>query len=149
MTEQKSNKKRAWLKWVLIIVPILIIAGAAGIYYGIQASEKDNDGELPIKQIQTLRIPSFTINLADPGNRRYLRTEIILEFSSKELETEIQLKQHRIKDAVINILRDKKTADINNVNKSESVRNELINAINALLSEGEIFGLYFDEFIIQ
>ncbi len=155
MAEQKQTQteeikpKRKWLKWVLIItIPLLIISGSIGFYFLTMADDSD-DGIIPMKNVQTLTIPSFTINLADAGNRRYLRTQVTIEYAEKKLLAELELKNHRLKDAVINILRGKRVADLDSNEKTEALRQELITAVNELLVDGQIIGLYFEEFIIQ
>lgn len=147
-TEETKGKKK-WLKWVLIFtIPLIIISGAVGFYFATMVNGND-DGAIPMKNVQTLTIQSFTINLADAGHRRYLRTQITLEYVDRKLLNELELKDHRIKDTVINILRSKRVSDLDSNEKTEALRQELMGAINELLTEGEIIGLYFEEFIIQ
>lgn len=151
MAEQQNQntKKRPWLKWVLIFtIPLVLIAGGLGFYFsGIL--NQNNNGEINMRNIQTLTIESFPINLADQGHRRYLRTQITMEYVDKRLASELELKGHRIKDTIINVLRSKTVNDLNTTEKSEALRQELMDEINELLNEGKIIGLYFEEFIIQ
>ena len=155
VAEQKQNQteevksKKKWLKWMLIIIiPLIIVSGAVGFYFSTMVNGSD-DGTIPMRNLQTLTIQSFVINLADAGHRRYLRTQITLEYADRKLLNELELKNHRIKDTVINILRSKRVADLDSNEKTEALRQELIGAINELLTNGEITGLYFEEFIIQ
>ncbi len=142
------KKEKKWLKRLIIFaVATVIIAVSIIAYLGISAEQ--DESELSMRNVQTVTIPSFTINLVDAGHRRYLRTQITLEFTDKNLATELQLKNHRIKDTIISILRSKAVTDLDTTEKGDLVRQELIDALNFLLVEGKITGLYFEEFIIQ
>ncbi|KUO52530.1 MAG: hypothetical protein APF76_05725 [Desulfitibacter sp. BRH_c19] len=146
---QETKPKRKWIKWVLILtIPLIIVSGLLGFYFSTVANATD-DGTILMKDVQTVTIPSFTINLADAGHRRYLRTQITLEHAEKKLVSELELKGHRVKDTIINILREKKVVDLDSNEKTEALRQELIASINEILVDGEIIGLYFEEFIIQ
>lgn len=157
MAEQNKNegakKKRSWLKWVLILgIPLISISGTLGFLYAKNTflNDMNNEPIISMKDINKHTIDSFTINLADMGSRRYLRTQVVLEYvDSKKLVKELGYKNHRIKDVVIDVFRSKKVEDLDSTKKTDALRDELLLSINKLLVDGQIIGLYFEEFIIQ
>ncbi len=150
--KSKPKKKKKWLLIIIIIIPILLIS-AAFAYYFVKSSADENEEKekqyIELKDLKKTTINSFTVNLADSGYRRYLRTTVTIEFVSKDVEKELQIKLHRIKDIFLDILRSKSVSDIDTAEKTETLKKELINALNIELREGEITGLFFEEFIIQ
>ncbi|MBZ4686947.1 MAG: flagellar basal body-associated protein FliL [Clostridiales bacterium] len=150
--QQKPKKKRRLLLIVIFALPLALVVAAFSYFFVANTLAKtpaEEEGIVPIEDIRKTTLQSFTVNLADTGYRRYLRTTITMEYVSKDLEKEVNLKIHRIKDIVLNILRSKKVRDLNSPQNTEKLRQELLNAINYELTKGKIIGLYFEEFIIQ
>ena len=92
---------------------------------------------------------SFVVNLNDPGGKRYLKTTLELESSSKDFSEELQSKMPQIKDAIVMILSSKSLADIQGIDGKISLRKALILKINTILKQNKIRNLYFTEFVIQ
>ena len=150
--QQEKPKKKSRLVIVLIFTIPLVLAIAVLSYLYVAdtlAKASGEEGVVPIKSIKKTTLKSFTVNLADTGYRRYLRTTITMEYASKEIDEEMEIVMHRIKHTVLNVLRSKKVTDLNSLQKTEELRLELLNAVNSELTQGEINGLYFEEFIIQ
>ena len=92
----------------------------------------------------------FTVNLLDPGMRRYLRVNLSLQhLSSRALTEEITAREPEIRHAVIKVLRAKTVDDLTTTEKVESLRQELLAALNAVLDQGDIANLFFVDFVIQ
>jgi len=142
---KQQPKKSNWL-WLVILI-LLIVSGAAASYYFLVM--KNQDEGTNIGDIKKVTLSSFSVNLADAGNRRYLRTTITLEYTSEDTEKELEITMHRIKDVVLNVLRDKKVIDVDTPAETNELKKELLEAINSRLTKGNINGLYFEEFIIQ
>jgi len=92
----------------------------------------------------------FTVNLLDPGMRRYLRVNISLQhLSSRALTAELTAREPEIRHAAIKVLRGKTVEDLTTTEKVETLRQELLLALNAVLDRGEITNLFFIDFVIQ
>lgn len=91
----------------------------------------------------------FTVNLIDPGMKRYLRVRMTFAyFPNKSLVKELGEREAEVRDSIIGVLRSKTVADLT-ADSTEKLRAELISAINGVLTAGEIQDLYFIEFVIQ
>ncbi|MBS3984546.1 MAG: flagellar basal body-associated FliL family protein [Selenomonadales bacterium] len=92
----------------------------------------------------------FTVNLLDPGMRRYLRVNISLQhLSSRALTEELVAREPEVRHAVIKVLRAKTVEDLTTTEKVETLRQELLSALNAVLERGDITNLFFVDFVIQ
>lgn len=92
----------------------------------------------------------FTVNLLDPGMRRYLRVRISLQhLASRGLVSELTTREPEIRHAVIKVLRAKTVEDLTTTEKVEILRQELLSALNAVLEQGYITNIFFVDFVIQ
>lgn len=146
-----SGKKEIDMQKVIIgLLLLIILLGCAGAGYFIFFASKDSGDSEKTADIFTLKLDTFTVNLADNDYRRYLRTDITLEMYTEEAQEEISVKIPRIRDKIITILTQKSVKDFDTGQKIEKTRLELVKAVNGILSEqNQIKALYFENFIIQ
>jgi flagellar FliL protein len=153
-----SGKPRNLKKWLLIIVPalalVIVVAGQVSSRYFRQATEngeaRQGEEAPAVQRPSRLHGPlEFTVNLADAGQRRYLKVTISLAFTDRALTDELVSSEAKLRDLIIGVLRGKKAAEVADPGGTEKLRNEIIAALNAALIEGQITTLYFTEFLIQ
>jgi flagellar FliL protein len=92
---------------------------------------------------------TLIVNLADEGGKRYLRVSIELELESAEMTEEVERRLPQVRDSVLMILPTKTFADINTTPGKIALRDELIKAINGIVTTGKAKNLYFTEFVVQ
>jgi flagellar FliL protein len=92
---------------------------------------------------------TLIVNLADEGGKRYLRVSIELELESAEMTEEVERRLPQVRDSILMILPTKTFADINTTPGKIAVRDELLVAMNGIVTSGEIRNLYFTEFVVQ
>jgi flagellar basal body-associated protein FliL len=144
LSEQEGKRKLGKGFWIILAVVVLVVmAGtAAGVYF-LLAPNMAQERELPTYQVP---LETFTVNLKDNNYRRFLRTYITVETSEKKVIKEMTEKQYKIKDTINSVLAAKNAGDLED---RDRLKEELIAAINSHLTEGEVVGLYFEQFIIQ
>jgi len=144
----KGKRPKRWL--IIVLVCALVLMGGGFVYLyligGRTAEGPEAGGNGRRAEIYKLTMEDIVVNLSDPGLRRYLRTKITLEYSERRLEKEIRDKSHRIRDAVIGVLRSKKTEELS---QEDALKRELLAVINSQLEGGQVEELYFEEFLIQ
>lgn len=159
-----NKEKKLGAKKILIPGLILVVLiGGAGYFLaksgkipflpGVKAEKVANASNAGSAKEEAagskqLSLESLVVNLADAGGRRYLRVTITLEYADGKVEKELQRSMHRIRDAIIQVLRSKTVADLA-PGKAEKVKKELLDTVNGFLKEGRVTGLYFQEFLIQ
>jgi flagellar FliL protein len=106
-----------------------------------------NSIEQPLGPIFPLT--TFIVNLADKGGNRYLRVTMDLELGNPELETELNKRLPQVKDSILMILPSKRFEDISTVEGKIALRDEILEKLNSLLTQGKITNIYFKEFVVQ
>ena len=92
---------------------------------------------------------TFTVNLKSDAGRRYLKATISLELEGDELSMELDAKTPVLRDRIIRILSSKTLEEISSKKGKAKVSAQLIDTLNAMISDGEVRGIYFTEFVIQ
>lgn len=167
MAEEKENdqktkeKKGSPLKLILIGVAVLVLIGAALVAWQLflapggdetgpdTVSIEDKVADLEDTMTQTYAMETFVVNLNDPGGKRYLKTNIELEYLSEALGEEIAHRLPQLRDLILLLLSSKSLEDIQSVDGKIALRRELIQRINQILTSGKIRNLYFTQFVIQ
>ena len=134
--------------------------------------------EEPILPGQGVMIDTGTkiINLAEPGGRKYIRINVVVEFAPPEVEetgkkaeaapaegeaaaaedpavtaltNEVNARLPMINDTVITLLSSKTFQDLYTSTGKEALRGELMQKLQAMMPDFEIIGVYFTEFVVE
>ena len=92
---------------------------------------------------------TLIVNLADEGGKRYLRVTIELELEAQDMTEEVEKRLPQVRDSILMILPTKTFADINTTPGKIALRDELLAAMNDIVTSGNINNLYFTEFVVQ
>lgn len=141
--QQVPKKKKIWF-WIFVLLTLILLSTCAYLYFFFGGKNSDSQN----KEMKSVTLPSFTVNLADTNNR-YLRTTITLEFSSDEVEDEINLSIYKVKDSILKVLRNTKASNLKNPEETQVLKDEILKEVNSQLTTGQVTGLYFGEFIVQ
>ncbi|MDZ4678250.1 MAG: flagellar basal body-associated FliL family protein [Oligoflexia bacterium] len=90
----------------------------------------------------------FTVNL-DGRPRKLVRTTIQLEMLSEEGYEEVVNQSPIARDQIVRILNAKTYEDIETIQGKLFLKNQIITALNGMLSRGSIKEIYFGEFVVQ
>ena len=94
-------------------------------------------------------LDTFTVNLKSDAGRRYLKVTLSLELEGEELSLELDAKTAVLRDRIIRILTSKTLEEISSKKGKQKVSQQIMNTLNAMISDGTIKGIYFTEFVIQ
>jgi flagellar FliL protein len=110
------------------------------------------------------------INLADPGGRRYIRINVVLEFRpeiatteastkakgegqavdpNQALKDDVNQKMPLINDVIITLISTKTFENLYTAEGKEQLRQDIMNGINARLPEHQVIAVYFSEFVVE
>ena len=148
--EKKVEKKSKFKKFLISGILVLLIGGTAYFVVGkgVLESAIKNYQERSL-QVEVVNFNSFVINLNDSGYRRYLKTDLVIEYRDKKLGEEIAEKNYIIRDSIITFLSSKTAEEISSFEGKEVLKEEMTVKINKDLTQGEIEDLYWTEFVIQ
>lgn len=171
-TEKKSNKM---LMIIIIVVLILIIIGGAVVAIllmgnddeaamnksapqtkerSVSQSKKNNSADYSdsrkLNDIGILYpLDTFTVNLKSDSGRRYLKVTMSLELEGSELSLELDNKAPVLRDRIIRILTSKTLEEISSKKGKQKISEQIMDTLNAMISDGRIKGIYFTEFVVQ
>ena len=173
--EQQPKEKKSNMLMIIIIV-VLILISLIGATVGILLMGGDDEAEVsPAPQAQTKTVSkskgssssnyddsrqlsdigilypldTFTVNLKSDAGRRYLKVTMSLELEGEELSLELDAKSPVLRDRIIRILTSKTLEEISSKKGKQKVSTQIMDTLNAMISDGTINGIYFTEFVIQ
>jgi len=173
--EEIPKKKKSKKLLIIIIVVILLIVIGVGVFFmfftssskkskqdntnsvshsrKIQSSNKNNieiGNTVSLAKVGVLfPLDTFIVNLVSSNHQRYLKTQMSLELSNKDLAAELKAKKAVIRNRVIGVLSSKTYQQISTIAGKNKLAQEIANAINPMLSDGSIEGVFFTEFVVQ
>jgi flagellar FliL protein len=176
-TEPKEKKSSSNMLMIIIIVVLvlIIIIGAVVAVLLMSGDDEAVDATAPQAKEKTVSKPqgkirssapmdddrklsdigvlypldTFTVNLKSDSGRRYLKATISLELSGEELSVELDAKSPVLRDRIIRILSSKTLEEISSKKGKQKVSEQIMNTLNAMITDGDIKGIYFTEFVIQ
>lgn len=106
------------------------------------------------------------VNLAEPGGLRYLQTTIVLEFwpsipnyfdmlpeervlAESSFKAKIDDLRPKIDDVLMTVLSSKSYDEISSVEGKQTLKDELIEAINKIFGYDAVMNVYFTQFLVQ
>lgn len=104
--------------------------------------------------------------LAEPGGRKYIRANNVLEFEPPDLEyyelegeekqalvvsfeEDVNTKMPVIDDSIIALMSSKTFEDVYTAEGKEALRSEITNAVNSRLTDLHVIHIYYTEFVVQ
>ena len=102
-----------------------------------------------VKKDLMFHLDPFIVNLAKSGGNRCLKVAISLEMSSPEVRLELKKNVQKVTDSILLLLSTKTFKDVYSVQGKFTLKGEITTRVNQFLTEGQVKGAYFTEFIIQ
>lgn len=91
----------------------------------------------------------FIVNIYDGQELRYLKVKVELEMVGAAIKPEIDGRLAPIRDAVLVLLSAKTLQDIQDVQGKNTLKDEILGAINKHIPPGKIAKVYFTDFVVQ
>jgi flagellar FliL protein len=171
--EKSGNNKMLIIILVVVLVLVLVIGGVvAFLLLGSDDEESADEKPKEVKEkvVQKPKrvlsssfmnsrklneigvlypLDTFTVNLKSDAGRRYLKCTMSLELEGEELSLELDAKSAVLRDRIIRILTSKTLEEISSKKGKAKVSQQIMDTLNSMISDGEIKGIYFTEFVIQ
>ena len=170
----KEKKSSNMLMIIIIVVLILIIIGGAVVAFLLMGDDEEAINQSAVPQAKEKSVSktknnsseysdsrklndigilypldTFTVNLKSDSGRRYLKVTMSLELEGEELSLELDNKSPVLRDRVIRILTSKTLEEISSKKGKQKISEQIMDTLNAMISDGRIKGIYFTEFVVQ
>jgi flagellar basal body-associated protein FliL len=96
----------------------------------------------------TLHLEGFVLNLADPGQRSYLRVGIDLGLS-REIKHGEELPIAPVRDTILGVLGEAKVDDLMTASGKAKLKQEVLRALRDRVPQLGVQEVYFTEFLVQ
>jgi flagellar FliL protein len=126
--------------------------GAAPAAGGHGAPAAGGHGAAPAAggpSVNIFPLEPFIVNIYDGQELRYLKVKVELEMVGPAVKGEIEAKLAPIRDAVLVLLSAKTLQDIQDVQGKNTMKEEILAAINRHIPPGKIAKVYFTDFVVQ
>lgn len=91
----------------------------------------------------------FIVNIYDGQELRYLKVKVELEMIGPAIKAELEGRLAPIRDSVLILLSAKTLQDIQDVQGKNTLKDEILGAINKNIPPGKITKVYFTDFVVQ
>jgi flagellar FliL protein len=140
----------------LILIIIILVIAIGVIFAGFSMgwfSKGESQAQSPkkaeaVKEL-TYSLGDFTCNLNEANYKRYIAVKLSVGYTKEGLDKTLEEKLPQMSDIVNSVLRAKKIDDLNTTEKTESVKKEIMDKINAILGDDKITNVYFNKILIQ
>ena len=154
---------RSSLRNVLLMVILILIAGAGGYFIQELVSEKSPSlvpsVPQPTQTVTTQPAPPpvgvmvplepFIVNLAKTKGSRILKVTVTLELNNPAVQPEVEDNRQKIMDSILVLLSSKTFEDVYSIQGKFKLKDEITTRVNRFLAMGHVREVYFSEFLIQ
>ena len=166
MADEQPPKKKSKLKWFILLFLLLLIAGGsaaawflflkdkfADIISGTDSSPQQQTEKVAVNKAKplsnTVSLPVFTVNLADPLGQRFIKINLDLEVADAKVTDEIAQQNARIRDTILLLLSSKSYADLATTESKLLLKSEITDRLNSILGPGKIHQVFITDMMIQ
>jgi flagellar protein FliL len=112
---------------------------------GYQEEDELDEQEDPLGAIFPLE--TFIVNLS--GGKSFLRCQVQVEFTQRDVPKRFYVRVVPIRDAAIKILSSRTPEEISSAEGKEALKETLKEMINTSLKKEEVKAIYFTQFVVQ
>lgn len=144
-------EKNKGLKIVILLLVLILVATLVMGFLYIGNKDKKNVSEAakPIDE-NTFPLEEFLVNLkSEKGIPNYLKIKIALMYPEKKDEKKLDENVNKIRDVINDQLRVRTAKDMLDVEKVDTLKLEMLGAINGALGEEVILDIYFTDIVVQ
>ena len=142
---------------VAVIAAALVLALGAGAFAFLRGSHKGKPH--PKKEhvkVVPWEIGEFLVNLADPGDPRYLKVNLVLDVAEGKKKgggghggEAANPEEAKARDAIFGELSKRRMSDLLTDGGKDALKSDIKSALNEALEETEVVSIYFTSFAMQ
>ncbi len=162
VTQEAQSSGGGRLLTRLLLIALTLGPTAAGawlayFYYPTlaQATEqfsgtnRDTTAAKPIEYGQFMELQGLIINPAGTNGTRYLMVNLGLESANSGVLEELKGKEVVVRDTILKLLGQRTVEELADISLRTQLKQELREAVNAVLRKGKIDRVYFTQYVLQ
>lgn len=130
---------------VQMVSPQMALSNPEILPEGFEEEDEYDEEEEPLGAIYPME--TFIVNLS--GGQRFLRAEIQLEFTEREVPSRFYARLVPIRDLLIKLLTTRSAEELSSSDGKDELREAIIMAVNQMMRKDQVKQVYFTQFIIQ
>lgn len=154
-------KRRIGLVIALALIVVLVAGGGGAAYWmwgrgsavGESATGEDQTKQgAPPEQPGLVEIPSFLVNLADPGSQTFLRVSLNLLVASEEQATLLDsqpVAKSRIRSSILEVLAVQNASALVTPEGKAALKTAIAKKVASLKLNVEVHDVLFSDFVVQ
>ena len=150
-----TAKGRSKLLMIGVPVAVLLLGGAGGGFWYVKNVRAASSGEKkPVEEAEAtglLRFEPFTLNLADPGGRRYLRITVGLVLPDADMAKKVSdddLVVSKVRSTLIDTISGRMATDLSTPDGRAALKKAIAEAASHV-GHMEVRDVLFTDFIVQ
>jgi flagellar protein FliL len=97
----------------------------------------------------TYALEPFIVNIYDGQEIRYLKLKVEFELASPAAKSELDAKVAPLRDAILILLTTKNMQEIQDLQGKNQLREQILTAVNKIVTPGKVTKVYFTDFVVQ
>ena len=148
---------------MMILLPLMLLSGGGGAYLAYSQyptivemranmeaeDEEESNEEAPIEYGEFMELTNIVVNPANSNGRRLLMLSLGIESADPAHLADLETRQMVVRDTIMKVLGRRTVDELASIELRSTLKQELIMAVNSVLTEGEIQRMYFTQFVIQ
>lgn len=160
----KDGKKKSPVMLIGILVGVLVLLLGGSFFLVTKltaqpaAETGEGEGEGHGKKegksgkhakVEKFEVKDLVLNTGDGSSSRFVKISLAMEFDDPKLEKELEEKEYRVRDLLINLVAHRTAVELASVEVREELRGQILDELNSTIGEGHITEVFFSDFIIQ
>ncbi len=122
---------------------------AVSVGGGVGTEDAEEEESTQITYGEFKQLDGLIINPAGSGGKRFLLIGLGLESAQPEALEEVGSREIVIRDAVLSALGGRSVEELSDIGLRDQVKEQVREAINGILLQGQIDRLYFTQYVLQ
>lgn len=164
---EQPVRAKSKVRILIMVMLILLPAGGGAVFaysqYGplaqwitgtldaqAKSTEKENDqGAEPIEYGLFYELGNLIVNPRNTNGQRYLIVSIGFESKSNKVLEELKAKEVVVRDTTLKLLGFLSVDELADIDNRSQIKEDLRQAVNALVQEGVVDRVYFTQYVLQ
>jgi flagellar protein FliL len=114
-----------------------------------EAKAEGGHGEAKLGSGTGYPLEPFIVNIYDGQEIRYLKLKVEFEMANSEVKGDLDGKVAPLRDAILILLTTKTMQEIQDLQGKNTLREQILGAVNKIIPPGKVTKVYFTDFVVQ